>query len=127
MNQHQAYERRTDRTLDEQNPPETTAPEHSALATHRDPSRAVERAEVSRGETAQKGQRNIAWIRPSELPTTLGSPMLRRGIDLEAELARRARQTPAQAAWRVRRRITRNAIGRPEPATPTISDQGMRL
>ncbi|WP_298515369.1 hypothetical protein [uncultured Nocardioides sp.] len=66
-------------------------------------------------------------MRPSELVTTLGSDRLRRGIDLEADLARRARRTPAQAAWKVRRRITRNAIGRPESSAPTVTDQGIRL
>jgi len=122
---HNPHEHRTDRTLDPA-PRTTEAPEAevSALAVHSDPSQSpAER----RGPEPAKGQKMIAWVRPSELVTTLGSHSLRRGIDLEAELARRARRTPAQAAWKVRRRITRNAIGRPEASAPTVTDQGIRL
>ena len=105
-------------------PPKTPEAEVSALAVHRDPSQSPAERQ---GQAAAKGQRSIAWVRPSELATTLGSDRLRRGIDLEAELARRARRTPAQAAWKVRRRITRNAIGRPETSAPTVTDQGILL
>lgn len=98
--------------------------EISALGVHRDPSQSPAQR---RGPEEFKAKRTIAWVRPSELVTTLGSDRLRRGIDLEAELARRARRTPAQAAWKVRRRITRNAIGRPESSAPTVTDQGIRL
>ncbi|MGD9962148.1 hypothetical protein [Nocardioides sp.] len=122
---HDPHEHRTDRTLDPA-PRATGAAEAevSALAIHRDPSHSpAER----RGAEPAKAQKTIAWVRPSELVTTLGSDRLRRGIDLEAELARRARRTPAQAAWKVRRRITRNAIGRPEASAPTVTDQGIAL
>lgn len=105
-------------------PPESPEAEVSTLAVHRDPSHSPA---VRHGPESVKGQRSIAWVRPAELMTTLGSDRLRRGIDLEAELARRARRTPAQAAWKVRRRITRNAIGRPEASAPTISDRGIVL
>ncbi|OUZ10232.1 hypothetical protein BHE97_07705 [Aeromicrobium sp. PE09-221] len=101
--------------------PEAEVP---ALAVHRNPSQSpTER----RAPEDVKAKRTIAWVRPSELVTTLGSDRLRRGVDLEAELARRARRTPAQAAWKVRRRITRNAIGRPGSSTPTVTEQGIRL
>lgn len=124
MNQN-PHEHRTD--LDPEPASETTGArevEVSALAVHRDPSQSP----VQRGGTEEvKAKRTIAWVRPSELVTTLGSDRLRRGIDLEAELARRARRTPVQAAWKVRRRITRNAIGRPESSAPTVTEQGIRL
>lgn len=122
---HNPHEHRTDWNPDPASRiTEAHEPEVSALAVHRDPSQSpAER----RGPEEVKAKRTIAWVRPSELVTTLGSDRLRRGIDLEAELARRARRTPAQAAWKVRRRITRNAIGRPEASAPTFSDQGIRL
>ena len=122
---HNPHEHRTDSNPD---PASRIAEAHesevSALAVHRDPS---QNPAERRGPEEVKAKRTIAWVRPSELVTTLGSDRLRRGIDLEAELARRARRTPAQAAWKVRRRITRNAIGRPEASAPTVSDQGIRL
>lgn len=123
---HNPHEHRTDWNPDPASSRITEAHEAevSALAVHRDPSQSpTER----RAPEDVKAKRTIAWVRPSELVTTLGSDRLRRGIDLEAELARRARRTPAQAAWRVRRRITRNAIGRPESSAPTVTDQGIRL
>lgn len=122
---HDPHEHRTDRALD---PASRTTEAHeaevSALAVHRDPS---QNPAERRGPETAKAQKTIAWVRPSELVTTLGSDRVRRGIDLEAELARRARRTPAQAAWKVRRRITRNAIGRPEASAPTVTDQGIGL
>lgn len=122
---HNPHEHRTDWNPDPA--PRTTEAheaEVSALAVRRDPSQSPAQR---RGPEEVKAKRTIAWVRPSELVTTLGSDRLRRGIDLEAELARRARRTPAQAAWKVRRRITRNAIGRPESSAPTVTDQGIRL
>lgn len=122
---HDPHEHRTDRTLDPASrSTEAAEAEVSALAVHRDPSQSPA---VNRGQEQAKAQKTIAWVRPSELVTTLGSDRLRRGIDLEAELARRARRTPAQAAWKVRRRITRNAIGRPEASAPTVTEQGIGL
>ena len=122
---HNPHEHRTDWNPDPASRiAEAHEPEVSALAVHRDPSQSpAER----RGPEEVKAKRTIAWVRPSELVTTLGSDRLRRGIDLEAELARRARRTPAHAAWKIRRRITRNAIGRPESSAPTVTDQGIRL
>jgi hypothetical protein len=122
---HDPHEHRTDRTLDPASrTTEAAEAEVSALAVHRDPSQSPA---ANRGQEPTKAQKTIAWVRPSELVTTLGSDRLRRGIDLEAELARRARRTPAQAAWKVRRRITRNAIGRPEASAPTVTEQGIGL
>ncbi len=122
---HGPHEHRTDRTLDPASrTTEVAEAEVSALAVHRDPSQSPT---ANRGQEQAKAQKTIAWVRPSELVTTLGSERLRRGIDLEAELARRARRTPAQAAWKVRRRITRNAIGRPEASTPTVTEHGIGL
>lgn len=67
--------------------PETPRPiETSALAHHADPSLAPT------GATTPSGRR-IAWVRPSELHSYAGA-IVGRGIDLQAELARRAARTP---------------------------------
>ncbi|MFZ2511057.1 MAG: hypothetical protein WAW85_08215 [Gordonia sp. (in: high G+C Gram-positive bacteria)] len=126
---HDPHEHRTDRTLEPAfRTTEAVEADVSALAVHRDPSQSPA---ARRGQEPAKEQKTIAWVRPSELVTALGSDRLRGGIDLEAELARRARRTPAQAAWKVRRRITRNAIGRPDASAsasaPSVTDQGIRL
>lgn len=117
MNNNEFYDRRDDRTLTpEQNPPQPHPDEVvAALAVHRDPS--VPDAAPSNDP---KPQRGIAWVRPSELPTVLGSKWAGRGIDLHSDLARRSRRVPITAA-RAGRRISRSAIARPEPASPTVA------
>lgn len=117
MNNHEFYDRHDDRALTrEQNPPQPR-PEESvaALAVHHDPS--VPDAAPSHDP---KPQRGIAWVRPSELPTVLGSKWTGRGIDLQSDLMRRSRRVPITAA-RVGRRISRSAIARPEPVSPTVA------
>ena len=64
---------------------------------------------------------SVAWVRPSELPTLVGAPWIRRGIDLQSELTRRARRTPRTRVARAGRRISRTAIARPEAASPTAT------
>ena len=101
-------------------PPQRLTPaegvEHitSELARHRDPSL---RSELSAREQAQK---RIAWVRPTELGSYLG-PKVGRGIDLQAELVRRARRTPA---------TTTRTLRHPGPVrslTPTPSQEGLGL
>ena len=121
MNTPDFYERREDRTLPEQSP---TLPEPqdevSTLARHRDPSL------QSPGSTGQpdRARRTVSWVRPSELPTVIGTSWLSRGIDLQSELVRRSRRAPAKAATQANRRITRTAIARPGPIAPT---EGLHL
>jgi hypothetical protein len=110
-----SYQRRTDQTIAEPADPAVTALADSLLAIYGDPSRGPARE----AGTVTASQRSIAWVRPSELPTMVGAGWLRRGTDLQAEMGRRARRAPATATFRARRRITRTAIGRPRPATPT--------
>jgi len=55
--------------------------------------------------------KGVAWIRPTEL-AAYAAPMVGRGIDLQAELIRRARRTPATATRAIQRGI-------PHPASPT--------
>jgi hypothetical protein len=119
VNTPEPYERRLDRTLPEAAP--TPEPEKSvdALAVHRDPS--VPTAEVK--HETDRSKPSVAWVRPSEMPTLLGSKFVRRGIDLQAELTRRARHAPGAAVSKASRRITRTSIARPDTESPTITDQ----
>lgn len=119
MNTPDLYERRLDRTLPET--PPTPEPDSAveALAVHRDPSVPA----VGAKQDPDSPQPSVAWVRPSEVPTLLGSKFVRRGIDLQAELTRRARRTPGAAVSQASRRITRTSIARPDPASPHITDQ----
>jgi len=116
MNNNDHYERREDRAIPEpsENQPQTDDAVN-ALALHRDPS-----VPVAKQPTEPIAQRGIAWVRPSELPTLVGSKLANRGIDLQAELVRRSRRAPVTAA-KTGRRNGRAAIARPEPVTPTVT------
>lgn len=111
MNQHEIYMRGTDRVLapglQEPRPPE------SDLAAHGDPS-ARREDDIS----PQHPTRSVAWIRPSELATTLSAPAVRCAADLQADSTRRARRAPA--------RITCSAIARTFPMPPA-HDGGLSL
>ncbi|WP_308468464.1 hypothetical protein [Rathayibacter soli] len=77
-----------------------------ALARYHDPS-------VARPATGQparhSNQHGVAWVRPSELLAQAGSRVAGRGIDFHAELARRTRRLPADAATTTRRVISARA------------------
>jgi hypothetical protein len=114
------YDRRVpDRTTQVPDPPPTEAA-LSALAHHRDPSL----TQRSGNRQTSTGARSLEWVRPSELATSVTTPMLQRGADLQAELARHARHVPLTGA-RAGRRVTRSAIARPDPSAP--SREGLRL
>jgi hypothetical protein len=118
------YVRRLDRTPPE--PARTPDAEKAvdALAVHKDPSVPSSGA---RQET-DRSQPSVAWVRPSEMPSLLGSKFVRRGIDLQAELTRRARRTPGAAVSKASRRITRTSIARPDTPSPSITDpEGLGL
>jgi hypothetical protein len=119
VNTPEPYERRLDRTPPEPAPTPETERGVDALAVHRDPS--VPTAEA-RQET-ERSQPGVAWVRPSEMPTLLGSKVVRRGIDLHSDLTRRARRTPGMAVSKTSRRITRTSIARPDTPGPSITDQ----
>lgn len=123
MNTPDPYDRRTDRNLDEATKRAEQPSERSALAVHGDPSR----PKSAMTSEPDRTRPSIAWVRPSDLPTAIGAPWARRGIDLQAELSRRARRSPAQAKARVGRRITRTAIARPETTTATTTREGPEL
>lgn len=119
MNTPEPYERRVDRTLPEPAPTPEAERGVDALAVHRDPS--VPAAEAR--QEIDRSQPSVAWVRPSEMPTLLGSKVVRHGIDLQAELTRRARRTPGTAVSKASRRITRTSIARPDNPGPSITDQ----
>lgn len=117
MNNNEFYERREDRMMPEPATPQPhTEDAVTALAVHRDPS-VSSKASNADAKTQRPG---IAWVRPSELPTLVGSPLVRRGIDLQSELVRRTRRAPLKAA-RAGRRVSRTSIAHPEPATPSVT------
>lgn len=123
MNTKNFYERRADRVLPEEVPPQSQSDHSTAvLAVHRDPS--VPTTPLS---NAAKPERGLAWVRPSELPTLIGSTWGRRGIDLQAELVRRSRRAPIKGA-RAGRRITRAVISpstTPRTTTTRTEDFGL--
>ncbi|CUR58119.1 conserved hypothetical protein [metagenome] len=119
MNTPEPYERRLDRILPEPAPTPESEKAVEALAVHRDPS-------IPDGAAKQETARSrptVAWVRPSEMPTLIGASWVRRGIDLQSELTRRARRTPSAAASKAARRVTRTLIARPELAGPTTTTQ----
>ena len=97
--------------------------EVSALARHRDPSLS-DKADSQ----ARKPRRGVAWVRPSELMTQAGGRVAARGIDFEAELARRARRAPATAIRAGRRRIDtiHQAASDRARRLPPVSEFGRR-
>lgn len=94
-----------------------SAPHHSApvldsstshLAHHRDPSLAPT------GAASPPAVPGVTWVRPTEL-AVYAAPIVGRGIDLEADLIRRARRAPASTA-----RALPQAVGHPT-ATPSAT------
>lgn len=116
MNNNEFYEWREDRAMPEQPMPQPQiGVAVNALALQRDPS-----VPAANEPTEPTPQRGIAWVRPSELPTLVGSKLANRGIDLQSELVRRSRRAPIKAA-KAGRRISGTAIARPEQVTPTVT------
>jgi hypothetical protein len=96
----------------------TAAPEPApnALVLHGDPSlsQAVQ-------PSADPARPTITWVRPSEVSTLIGARWAGRGIDLQDDLTRRARRTPAAAATKAASRMTHPAPGRSLPSAPTAT------
>lgn len=98
------------------------AAEVSAFAVHRDPSA---RQPSPQPDDSEKKRPTVAWVRPSDLVTTMGSAYVRRGIDLQAEVTRRARRIPARGAGRIQRTVTRAMIARTDQPTPSAEGLGL--
>jgi len=111
VNTHAEYRRHSYRPPEQPGAADSAA---SELARHRDPSLQSEQP------TREQTQKRVAWVRPTELGSYVG-PMVGRGIDLQAELVRRARRTPTTAT-RTIRHSTPN-----RPTMPTASQEGLGL
>lgn len=94
--------------------------EPTPLAVHRDPSQGQ-----TRSGTIQISKSGIAWVRPSDLPTMIGGQVIGRGLDLKAELVRRAKQPTRPHA--PREQTTRTAIAASEPPSITHRPGGISL
>ena len=88
----------------------------SQLAHHRDPSL------VSGPTTPADRKKGIAWVRPSDL-ASYAAPLVGRGIDLQAELIRRARRAPATTTRAIQRGLPRT----PSPTSPVNRQEGLQL
>lgn len=114
MNTHAEYRRHSYQPPEHSTAAEAVDPAASELARHRDPSLRSDQP------PREQKQKRVAWVRPTELGSYLG-PMVGRGIDLQAELIRRARRTPT---------TTTRTLRHPGPdrsATPTSSQDGLGL
>ena len=114
MNTYAEYRRHSYRPPEQAAVPDAVAPAGSELARHGDPS--LQSDQPAR----EQAQKRVAWVRPTELGSYVG-PMVGRGIDLQAELVRRARRTPATAT----RTIRHPAPSRPTPSA--ASPEGLGL
>ena len=97
MNTHAEYRRHSYRSPEPSYSPDAVQQTPSELARHADPS-------LPQDQQPTPSSKRVSWVRPTELPNLAG-PLIGRGIDLQAELIRRARRTPKTAARAVRRHI----------------------
>lgn len=114
MNTHTEYRRHSYRPPEQ--PVATDAVDRTAsdLARHRDPS--LQSDQPAR----EQAQKRVAWVRPTEIGSYVG-PMVGRGIDLQAELVRRARRTPTTAT----RTIRHSAPDRPTTSAASPEELGL--
>ncbi len=89
----------------------------SELARHSDPSLATPAGSPAAAST------RMAWVRPTEL-TPYVAPLIGRGIDLQAELIRRARRTPVTATRAVQRS---RHVPSPRTGAPVAREEGLQL
>ncbi|MET8520828.1 hypothetical protein [Nocardioides sp. NPDC004968] len=94
--------------------------EPTPLAVHRDPSQGQ-----AQSGPIQISKNGIAWVRPSDLPTMIAGRVIGRGLDLKAELVRRAKHPIRPHAPRAR--TTRTAIAASEPPSITHRPGGISL
>lgn len=116
MNTHAEYRRHSYRPPGQPSAPADIEEAANELAHHRDPSLST------MGDAAPPAPKGIAWIRPTEL-TAYAAPMVGRGIDLQAELIRRARRTPTTTT----RALRRGAQLSPAPAERANTMDGLSL
>lgn len=114
MNTHAEYRRHSYKAVD---PPAQNAEQPvSELSHHRD------RSLATAITAPAAGSQGIAWVRPTDLASYAG-PLVGRGIDLQSELIRRARRTPATTARAFQRRDPEIA----SPSSPSTRKEGLQL
>ncbi|GAA3871271.1 hypothetical protein GCM10022381_12980 [Leifsonia kafniensis] len=89
---------------------ERTAEEAALWAVHGDPSH---RKPAASSASVTRWRSGVEWVRASELLSSAGGRVAGRGIDFQAELSRRARTLPVQAAAASRRTIRDRALRLP--------------
>ena len=102
----------------QESPAASTLEGPNGLAIHGDPS-----LHPAQPALVTPTGKRIAWIRPTELHSFSGV-LIGRGIDLQAELARRAGRAP-HTLVRGARRTTRDLARR--RGTPDFSQEGLQL
>ena len=118
MNTHAEYRRHSYRPPVGPTPVPDVEVAVNHLARHRDPSLGG-----STTTTPPSRAKGIAWVRPTEL-ASFASPVIGRGIDLQAELVRRARRTPVTTT----RSVRRTAYPPPHtPEPPAPRQEGLEL
>ncbi len=115
MNEHAEVER-TEAPEARQVAVEGSEAERSAFAVHRDPSLTA----AASGPGSRVG-RGITWVRPSDLIASSTARIAGRGINLQAELAYRARRAPGHAYRATRDRARDIQERQAERATPAGS------
>ena len=80
--------------------------ETSALARHRDPSLTQDATEA-----AKKQRPGVEWVCPTDLMASRSARIAGRGIDFQAELARRTRSLPVHVVGATRRGVQRLGVG----------------
>lgn len=126
MNTPESYERRTE-TTGATSEPLTGAQEVAALAIHKDPSLPAGQNVSPEADGSERA--SIAWVRPTDLLTSVGAARIRQAADAQADVVRRSRRAPLTAATRLRGRASHSSIARSEPAvsTPTSPANGIEL
>ncbi len=116
MNTHTEYRRHSYRPPEPAPAAQDIEAAVNQLAHHHDPSLGSSPA------TPATAKRGITWVRPTEL-ATYAAPLVGRGIDLQAELIRRARRTPTKATHAIQRGLSRPI----SPPTPVNRQEGLQL
>lgn len=119
MNTHDEYRRHIQQPGTTTTSEAPTVAEANHLARHGDPSL----AQPDRAGLVTPSGKRIAWVRPTELHS-YASGSIGRGIDLQAELARRVARAPRTGA-RSARQITPKLARRGPTASAT--QEGLQL
>jgi hypothetical protein len=116
MNTHAEYRRHIQQPQSTDQTPTAAEAVANHLAVRRDPSL----RSPTQGLSTAAG-RHIAWVRPTDLHTYAGQA-IGRGIDLQAELIRRLRQSPRQLSA-----IPHRTMAPSPPTARTTTPEGLQL